>query len=158
MREVFSSADDKYSLNYCLPLSMVHKGDASIDNFEEQLGLVGKRFEDSTKTILELADTNLMYPANVLLSLMKWLRIPAKYGAEIFERRKSMWGDAEKSAYEVYGSLAEVLKYVMEAEESMKNLAEYQDRFARGLLFNYQKHDFPGDYAYNDRLIGLKAA
>jgi hypothetical protein len=156
MREMFSSSADEYGLNYCLPMQMEHKGSASVENFEEQLTLIGKRFEDSTEIILKLADTNLLYPANVLLALMKWLRIPAKYGAEIYERRKAMWGDAEKSAYEVYGSLSEVLKYVMDAEKSMRNLAEYQDRFSRGLSFNYLKHDLPGSHSYNDRLIGIK--
>lgn len=159
MREVLSQdGSNQYGLNYCLPLQMEHKGSASIDSFEKQLELVGQRFKDSTEIILKLVDTNLMYPANVLLSLMKWLKIPAKYGAEVYERRKSMWGDNEKSAYEVYGSLSEVLKYVVETEKSMKNLAVLQDKFARGLSFNYLKHDLPGDYAYNDRLIGAKAA
>lgn len=149
---------NRYGLNYCLPLQMDHKGEASIERMGELLNLVENHFSKAADTINDMAETNLMYPANVLLSLMKWLKIPAKYGTEVFERRKVMWRSGDHSAYEVYGSLSEVLDYMMAEEKSRRHLAEYQEKFSRGLKFNYRQYDLPGDYGYNDRLIGAKGA
>ena len=155
MREV---GDERFGLSYCLPIQLEHKGKLDIEIFKEQLSLIGRNFDSSMKKIQELTDTNLVYPANVLLALLKWLKVPAKYGTEVYERRKEMWGSDEQSAYTVYGSLSEILAYVYQDEPKMRAVAECQERFARGLGFDFIKYDLPGTYSFTDKLIGIKAA
>ena len=147
---------DKVGLSYCLPLQVVHKGDASIEIVEKQLALVSKRLEDSVATILRLSDIALVNPANVFLALLKWLKVPAKYGAEVFERRKAMWAYSDHTAWEVYGALSEVLTQIYEESPKMRVIAEYQERFARGLSFDFIGNDIPGEFTYSDRLQGVK--
>ena len=150
---------ERHGLSFCLPLQVEHKGKgATIEKFREQLTLIEKRFSDSWEKIVELSDLELQYPANVLLALLKWLRIPAKYGVEVYERRKAMWGDSERSAYEVYGCLSDVLSGVYAEEQKMTRLAEYQEICARGYYFDFGRYDLPGEYSYTDRLIGSKGA
>jgi hypothetical protein len=90
--------------------------------------------------------------------MFKWLKIPAKYGAQVYERRKLMWEGLEKSAYDVYASLSEVLSLIVGEEESTRDLALYQERFSRALRFNFRSYDLPGEYGYQDKLIGARGA
>lgn len=148
--------DDRYGLEFCLPLKLEHDGKASVEAFEKMLRLIDKRFQDAGDRICDMAQTMLDYPANVLLCMFKWLKIPAKYGAPVYERRKLMWNGTEKTAYDVYTSLSEVLSLLLGEEESTKNLAQYQERFARALRFDFRGYDLPGEYGYTDKLIGAK--
>lgn len=148
--------NDKYGLEYCLPLKLEHDGNASVEKFGKMLKLIDKRFQDANDRICEMSQTMLNHPANVLLSMYKWLKIPAKYGAQVYERRKLMWDGAEMTAYDVYASLSEVLSLIVGEEEKAKDLALYQERFARALRFDFRGYDLPGEYGYNDKLIGAK--
>ena len=148
--------DDKFGLEYCLPLKLEHDGRASVAEFEKMLKLIDKRFHDANDRICDMAQTYLNHPANVLLSMYKWLKIPAKYGAQVYERRKLMWDGIEKTSYDVYASLSEVLSLIIGEEENSKNLVMYQERFARALRFDYRGYDLPGEYGYQDKLIGAK--
>lgn len=148
--------DDEYGLQYCMPLKQEHDGNASVEAFEKMLKLVDKSFEDANERIAKMAETSLDYPVNVLLCMLKWLRIPAKYGTVVYENRKVMWAEKEKTAYDVYASLSEVLSLIMGEEKTTKTLAEYQERFARALRFPFTDYDLPGEYGYNDKLIGEK--
>jgi len=148
--------DDKHGLEFCLPLKLEHDGKASVEEFEKMLKLIDKRFADANDRICDMASTYLNHPANVLLGMLKWLKIPAKYGAQVYERRKIMWDGIEKTSYDVYASLSEVLSLILGEEQNTYNLAMYQERFARALRFDYRGYDLPGIYGYQDKLIGAK--
>ena len=149
---------DRFGLEYCMPLKLEHDGNANVDTFEKMLLLIDKRFQDANQCIRNMLETTLEYPANVLLSMFKWLKIPAKYGAIVYESRKVMWGLNPKTAYDVYSALSEVLSLLMGEEQNAKELAQYRERFARALKFNFSDHDLPGQYGYNDKYIGKKGA
>lgn len=148
--------DDRYGLNYCMPLKLEHNGNTSLEEFEKSLRLIDKRFQDSGECIRKLVETVLDHPATALLAMLKFLKIPAKYGAPVFENRKIIWGERPQTAYDVYSSLSEVLSLLMGESENPKELAEYRERFARALKFDFAGHDLPGQYTYNDKYIGRK--
>ena len=147
---------DRYGLNYCLPLKLEHSGNTDLQEFEKTLNLIDKRFADSSECIRRMVDTVLDYPVNVLLAMLKFLKIPAKYGVPVYEKRKIMWGENPQTAYDVYSSLSEVLSLLMGESESSKELAEYRERFSRALKFDFSGHDLPGQYSYTDKYIGRK--
>lgn len=147
---------DNYGLKYTMALSADHTGNTTIDTLRDNLALVSTQFDAAEKTIRRLADIYLEYPANVLLAMYKWLKIPAKYGAPIYEKKKTQWGDEGRSAYEVYSSLSEVLQLVLGDNYTLKDLAENQEKFGRALEFKFGNWDVPGVYAYTDKLIGQK--
>lgn len=103
-----------------------------------------------------MVDTVLDYPVNVLLAMLKFLKIPAKYGVPVYEKRKIMWGENPQTAYDVYSCLSEVLSLLMGESEDSKELAEYRERFSRALKFDFSGHDLPGQYSYTDKYIGRK--
>lgn len=148
--------NDQWGLEYCLPLKLEHDGGTDMEKFQGTLALIDKRFQDAGRCICNMMDTVLEYPANVLLSMFKWLKIPAKYGAVVYESRRIMWGSSPQTAYDIYSSLSEVLSLVMGEEENPKKLAEYREGFARALKFDFSGHDLPGQYGYKDKYIGRK--
>ena len=139
-----------------MPLKLEHNGNTSLEEFEKSLRLIDKRFQDSGECIRKLVETVLDHPATALLAMLKFLKIPAKYGAPVFENRKIIWGERPQTAYDVYSSLSEVLSLLMGESENPKELAEYRERFARALKFDFAGHDLPGQYTYNDKYIGRK--
>ena len=147
---------EEYGLSYCLPLKLEHNGNTNLTEYEKTLKLIDKRFQDSSDLIRELVETVLDYPTTVLLAMLKFLKIPAKYGAQVYENRKIMWGENVKTAYDVYSSLSDVLSLLMGEERNAKALAEYRERFSRALKFDFSSYDLPGQYSYNDKLIGRK--
>ncbi|NDO37754.1 hypothetical protein [Anaerotruncus colihominis] len=147
---------DRCGLAYCLPLKLEHDRNTNMEKLQSTMALIDKRFQDANDCIRNLLDTTLEHPANVLLSMYKWLKIPAKYGAVIYESRKVMWGNRSQTAYDVYASLSDVLSLVMGEEKSQKKLAEYREGFARALKFDFTGHDLPGQYSYKDKYIGKK--
>ena len=149
--------NDRIGLSYCLPLRMEHNGKSGIEEFRKMLDLIDKRFDDANQYIAKLLDIDLRYPANVLLSMCKFLKIPGKYGAPVYENRKIMWAKQTHTAYEVYSALSEVLSLVLGENQSEQTLAEYRERFSRALKFDFEAYDLPGEYGYNDRFIGQKA-
>lgn len=149
--------NDSIGLSYCLPLRMEHNGKSGIEEFHRMLELIDKRFDDANQYITKLLDIDLRYPANVLLAMCKFLKIPGKYGAPVYENRKIMWAKQTHTAYEVYSALSEVLSLVLGENQSEQTLAEYRERFSRALKFDFEAYDLPGDYGYNDRFIGQKA-
>lgn len=148
---------DSMGLSYCLPLRMEHNGKSGIEEFRKMLELIDKRFDDTSLFIKQLLDIDLQYPANVLLAMFKFLKIPGKYGASVYENKKIMWSVQTHTAYEVYSALSEVLSLILGESQSEQSLAEYRERFSRALKFDFEAYDLPGDYGYNDRFIGQKA-
>jgi len=148
---------DSMGLSYCLPLRMEHNGKSGIEEFHKMLELIDKRFDDTSLFIKQLLDIDLQYPANVLLAMFKFLKIPGKYGASVYENKKIMWSVQTHTAYEVYSALSEVLSLILGESQSEQSLAEYRERFSRALKFDFEAYDLPGDYGYNDRFIGQKA-
>lgn len=154
---IMRKKDDSVGLAYCLPLRMEHKGDASLDKFNDMLDLLTRRMENAMHTVKRLSGIQLMYPANVLLALLKWLDIPTKYGAVVFEKKKIQWEGQDKTAFDVYSTLSEVAALTVLEVKNKRTIAEYQESYMRGLQFKFSDFDAPGEYGYNTTVIGSKA-
>lgn len=155
---VMRQEDDKNGLMYCLPLRQAHIGNASLEDFEKRLGYIARSFTDSISTINRLSGIMLRYPTNVLFALMKSLKIPPKYGAVLLEKKRIQWHDTDQTAFTVYSALSEILSLVMGGDENAKSIAEYQERFARGLRFAFTEFDVPGEFNDVDKVLSPKVA
>lgn len=134
-------------LRFCDPIKLQHRDKSTIEEFQKNMRGVYAQIEDAFQNIAALAGVTLRHPSNALHGIMKKIKIPKTYGAEVFENSKHYLAPGA-TAYECYALLGDVLIMVKEKAKTMSTVVEYEERIARAVTLDWTEYDVPGDYQY----------
>ncbi len=141
---LFVGSESK-SLPLGSPIKEEHKGGATVNKFDENLGKLFSQYDEGLRSLSALLDIELAYPANALQGVMKAVGVPKKLGLEVLELAKAQLGENPCSAHAAYYYLAEVL-YEMEREGATgTRIAAMEENLSRALHVNWTAYDMPGD-------------
>lgn len=123
------------------PLSVRHKGGATLQQFEEQLDMVYGKYQLAIGRLAELLTVEIQHPVPCMLSVVKKLNIPKRYAAEAADLFRAQYGEDPCTAYQVYYGISEVI-FMLETEgESGTKIADMEEKVARALGIRWKDYD-----------------
>lgn len=127
------------------PLRLKHKSGATIQKFEEQLGMIYGKYQFAIGNLTKLLSVEIKNPANCMIGVMKKINIPQKYGMEAVELFKAQYGEDPCSAHDLYYGISEVLFMLEVNGEEGSRISAMEEKIGRALGVEWSDYDFPGD-------------
>ena len=122
-------------------ISVDHRYQMSIKDFETELDQLFAQFCDSVAKLQNLMTIDLEYPVNAMTRICKKLALPKKEATEAISMFQMAYGDGPATAHDVFLALQEV-PYLMKAHHmpAAKILSE-EENMARVLSLKWNDYD-----------------
>ena len=120
-------------------------GEATLEVFKEQLGMIFAQYKTAINGLIELLKTDIKYPVNCMLGVMKKIKLPKKLAYEAVELFKAQRGEEPCTAHDIYYGINEIL-FMLQCNgiEGLK-LVETEEKIARTLTIHWHDYDIPGE-------------
>lgn len=125
------------------PLKLEHKNKATMSNFDERLNMLYAQYSKALGGLNMLMQTQLLYPENAMLGIMKKIGIPKKYAFEVTENFK-LKNKTTCSAYEAYLGITELLNLMQCDGESGFKIVRMEENIARAITLRWKDYDIAG--------------
>lgn len=123
------------------PLTMEHRGGASIDKFSENLDIMYSVFTKAIKDFAKLQSVTIHHPIETFLNVAKRIGLPKKYALAASSDFESFLDTNYSNAHDIYMGLTEALFYAEGDERDKVFLANMQEILARSLSLNWKDYD-----------------
>lgn len=140
--------DDKKPLILGDTVRLEHSGEASLEDFLQNLNMVFARYREAVEGLARLFTFYVTYPANVIAGLMKKAGIGVGLTAKTAELFRSGHGCGSCNGYEVYCGICECIFLAQSEGAGVKTLTDLEEKVSRCLTFRFQDFDIPGLMRY----------
>lgn len=123
------------------PLSMEHRGDASIDKFKENLDITYSIFTKAIKDFSKLRSVIIHHPIATFLNIAKRIGLPKNYATMAASDFAVFLDTNYSNAHDIYFGLTESLFYAENDGRDKIFLANMQEVLARALNLNWKDYD-----------------
>jgi len=125
-----------------------HRNGADMEYFAEQLNLLYARFTQAMDKQISLMNTELIYPENAMLGVLKRIGAPKKSSYEALEMFKQSICGNSCSAYEVYLAMSEIIFIAQCEGASVSRISRLEEMIAGAMNVNWLEYDRPGNFSW----------
>ena len=128
-------------------LRLEHKASkgATLEAFGEQLEMIFAQYEKAIGGLTGLLETEIRYPANCMLGVMKKIGLTKKLSFEAVDLFKAQYGEDPCTAHNIYFGICEVIFMLQCNGADGLKLVENEEKIARTLTMRWTDYDMPGE-------------
>jgi hypothetical protein len=123
-------------------VSVKHRGEAKIEDFQGSLDMLFAQFNDSIKQLEHLMNVYLDYPVNAMVSVCKKLSMPKKAALEAVGMFEASYGGGPATAHDVFMAMQEIMFILKTSGMSEGKMLVVEENMARALTLKWSDHDF----------------
>lgn len=129
------------------PLKLHHRGNVSIEDYDEQLKMLFAHYQAGIKNLTHLLQIRIQNPRNCMLAVCKKVGIPKKMSYEAAELFDAQYGNCPCTAHDIYYGIAEVL-FLCQKSGKGSRVIQMEELVARALYVKWQDYDTPGVFKW----------
>lgn len=139
-------AGSNMNMRLCPEIKLLHKGNASMKMFMENLKGVHNRIQRSVERLSSLTEIRIQHPANAMLLIYKRLGIKQKYALKTVEKYRLLFGSDTCTAYTLYFDMLEVIQLMKEdpkENDPVGKAIELEEILGRIPFLDFSEYDLP---------------
>jgi len=122
-------------------VSTEHRGQATIQEFQQSLSQLFAKFTDSVARLEKLTAVYLDYPVNVMTAICKKLLMPKTASLEAIGMYEMACGDNAATAHDVFVAMNEIMFICKNANVPESKMLLLEENMARALTLNWVSFD-----------------
>jgi len=123
-------------------VSTEHRGQATVEDFQESLDMLFAQFEDSVRRLENLTAIYLDYPVNAMTAVCKKLAMPKKAALEAIAMFEMANGDAAATAHDVFMAMQEIMFILRTGSAPAGKMLLLEESMARALKLDWSHYDY----------------
>lgn len=142
------SGTSRKTISLGSPLRLEHKAGATLQKFEEQLGMIYGKYQFAIGNLTKLLSVEINNPVNCMIAVMKKINVPKRYGMEAVELFKAQYGDDPCNAHDLYYGISEVIFMLEINGEEGSRISAMEEKIGRTLGIKWEDYDFAGNVTW----------
>ncbi len=133
----------RYPIHIGSCISVNHRLNTKVTDFEKELDLLFAQFVDSVKKLEHLTEVYLAYPVDAMARVCKKLNLPKKERDEAVAAFQDALGDDAATAHDVFLAMQEVLFILKSKRAPESKLLQVEEKLAQALSIDWDAYDVP---------------